>query len=150
MNLVFLLAACVNSLVDGFPFKSMSSLWSLNWPNRVWESWYLIIWLKTTVQSSAISFWTVTFSNWLEEVIWVVGKWCYGPRPQVSRQMSGVGLKWVRRYCLSWTCLSIVMLERTSPAKRFPPKTVYEKEFLSTQSLTFALTKNQSDYSMVL
>ena len=64
-------------------------------------------------------------------------------RPQVSRQMPPI-------HCHDWTCLSIVTLERTSPAKRFPPKTVNENKFLSTQSLTFILTKNQSDYSMIL
>ena len=64
-------------------------------------------------------------------------------RPQVSREMLPV-------HCHAWTCLSIITLECTSPAKRFPPKTVNEKGFLSTQSLTFVLTKNQSDYSMVL
>ena len=63
--------------------------------------------------------------------------------PQVSREMLPI-------HCLAWTCLSIVKLECTSPAKRFPPKTVNEKKFLSTQSLTFILTENQSGYSMVL
>ena len=38
----------------------------------------------------------------------------------------------------------------SSRAKRLPPKTVNEKKFLSTQSLTFVLTKNLSDYSMIL
>ena len=50
----------------------------------------------------------------------------------------------------AWTCLSIVTLECTSSAKRFLPKTVNEKKFLSTQSLTFILTKIQSDYNMGL
>ena len=50
----------------------------------------------------------------------------------------------------TWTCLSIVTLECTSPAKRFPPKTVNEKKFHPTQSLTFILAKKQSDYYMVL
>ena len=57
-------------------------------------------------------------------------------RPQVSRQMLPIHFH-------SWTCLSIVMLESTSCAKRFPPKTLNEKKFLSTQSLTFILTENQ-------
>ena len=46
-------------------------------------------------------------------------------------------------HCHAWTCLSIVTYECKSPAKRFPPKTVNEKKFLSTQSLPFVLTKNQ-------
>ena len=64
MNLALLLAAYANSL-DSFPYKYMSYLWSLIWSNCVWRSWYLIIWLEITVQSSAMNFWTVTFSNWI-------------------------------------------------------------------------------------
>ena len=45
----------------------------------------------------------------------------------------------------AWTCLSIVKLECTSPAKRFLPKTVNDQKFSSTQSLTFTFTKNQSE-----
>ena len=37
-------------------------------------------------------------------------------RPQVSREMLPI-------HCHAWTCLSIIMLECTSPAKWFPPKT---------------------------
>ena len=47
-------------------------------------------------------------------------------RPQVSREMLPI-------HCHAWTCLSIVAFECTSPAKRFPPKTVNENKFLSTQ-----------------
>ena len=64
-------------------------------------------------------------------------------RPQMSREM-------LPAHYHAWTCLFIVTLECTSPAKIFPTKTVNEQKFLSTQSLTFILTKNQSDYSMVL
>ena len=64
-------------------------------------------------------------------------------RPQVSREMLPI-------HCHARTCLFNATLECTSPAKRFPPKTVNEKKFLSTKSLTFILTKNQSDYRMVL
>ena len=64
-------------------------------------------------------------------------------RLQVNRKILPI-------YFHVWICLSIVTLECTSPAKRFPPKTINEKKFLSTQSLTFILTENQSDYSMVL
>ena len=64
-------------------------------------------------------------------------------RPEVCREMLHI-------HSHAWTCLSIVTLECTSPTKRFPPKTVNEKTSLSTQSLTFILTKNQSDDSMVL
>ena len=49
-------------------------------------------------------------------------------RPQVSREMLPV-------HCHAWTCLSIATLECTSPAKRFPSKTVDEKKFLSTQQI---------------
>ena len=42
------------------------------------------------------------------------------------------------------------MLECTSPAKRFPPKTVNEKEFLSTQSLTFVLTRTNEHYNKIV
>ena len=71
MNLIFLLAARVNSLVDSFPIKYMPCWWSLIWLNCVWGSWYLIIWLKIPVQCSAMGFWTVTFSNWrLEAIVW--------------------------------------------------------------------------------
>ena len=62
MNLVFSLAACANSLVVSFPFKYMSCLWFLN---HVWGSLYLTMWLEITAQSFAMSFWTVTFLNWL-------------------------------------------------------------------------------------
>ena len=37
--------------------------------NHVWGSWFLIIWLKITAQSSGVEFWTVTFANWFYEVI---------------------------------------------------------------------------------
>ena len=47
-------------------------------------------------------------------------------RPQVSRQMLSI-------HCHDWTCLFIAILECTWPAKRFPPKTVNEKKFFSTQ-----------------
>ena len=57
-------------------------------------------------------------------------------RPEVSREM-------LRIHCHAWTCLSIVMLECSSSAKRFLSKTVNEKKFLSSQSLTFILTDNQ-------
>ena len=78
--------------------------------------------------------------------------------PQVSKQMT-VGPADPARIQLqassekadaSSTCFSIVTLECTSPAKRFPPKTVNEQKFLSPQSLTFILTKNQSSYRIVL
>ena len=64
MNLLFLLDVCANSLVDSSTCKYMSCLWSLIWSNRVWGSWYLIIWLDITVQSFPMDFWTVTFSSW--------------------------------------------------------------------------------------
>ena len=41
----------------------------------------------------------------------------------------------LRVYCNAWTCLSIVTLQCTSLAKRFLPKTVGEKYFLSTQQI---------------
>ena len=44
-------------------------------------------------------------------------------RPQVSKKMPRVGLKWVGRCYLLLTCLSSATLECTSPAKRFPLKT---------------------------
>ena len=47
MNLVFLLAACTNSLADSSPNNYMSCLGSLIWLNRIWGSWYLIIWLDS-------------------------------------------------------------------------------------------------------
>ena len=65
MSLEFLLPACAKSLVDSSPYKYMSCLWSLIWMNRVWGSWYLIIWLKINAHSSTMDFWAVTFSNWL-------------------------------------------------------------------------------------
>ena len=39
----------------------MSCLWSPILSNRVWGSWYLIIWLEISVQSSTIDFWTGFF-----------------------------------------------------------------------------------------
>ena len=48
-----------------------------------------------------------------------------------------------------WTCPSVTTFECTSPAEIFATKTVNEKKFLSTQSLTFILTENQSNYNMV-
>ena len=78
INLVFLLATCANSLVDSFPYKYMLFLWSLIWSNRVWGSWYVIIWLEITVHCSAMDFRRVAFSNWLEEVIvWNLRKWLF-------------------------------------------------------------------------
>ena len=62
-----------------------------------------------------------------------------GSSPQVGREMLPI-------HCQALTCLSIVTLECTSPAK----KAVNEKKFLFTQPLTFILTINQLDYSMVL
>ena len=64
-GLVFSLANCAKNLVDSFRYKCMSCLLSPIWLNCVWGSWYLINWLEKTVQSSAMGFWTVTFSNWL-------------------------------------------------------------------------------------
>ena len=58
-------------------------------------------------------------------------------RPQVSREMLPI-------HCHVGACLSIVTLECTYPAKRFPPKTINEKKFPSAQSLTLILTENQS------
>ena len=87
----------------------------------------------------------------------VVGKWRFlATRPQVSRQIPRVDFKWVGRYLLSTVTLghpypfSRLSIQCTSPAKRSPPKTVNEKKFLSTQSLTFISAWKQSDYSMVL
>ena len=59
-------------------------------------------------------------------------------RPQVNREVLPI-------HCQAWACPSIVTLECTSPAKRFPPKIVNEKKFLSTQSLTFVLTKPRTN-----
>ena len=56
MNLVFLLASCANSLVERFPCKFMSWLWSLIGSNFVCGN-------EITVQSSAMVFWTVTFQT---------------------------------------------------------------------------------------
>ena len=63
-----LLAACTNSSVSSFPYKYMSCLPSLIWSNRVWISWYLIIWSEITVQSSTMDFWIVIFPNWFVTV----------------------------------------------------------------------------------
>ena len=49
-------------------------------------------------------------------------------RTQVSREMLPV-------HCHAWKFLSIVTLECTSPAERFPPKIVNEKKFLSIQQI---------------
>ena len=62
---------------------------------------------------------------------------------QVSREKLPI-------HCHAWTCIPIITLECTSPAKRILPKNFNEKKFFSTQSLNFILAKNQSDYSMVL
>ena len=43
----------------------------------------------------------------------VVGKCCFCPRPQVSRQMLGVGLKWI-----GWWWLSIVTIGYAYPLSR--------------------------------
>ena len=71
MNIVFLLPASANSLVDSFSFKYMSCLLSLIRLNRIWGSWYLIIWLEITVQSSELGFWTVFFQTDFK-------KWLFG------------------------------------------------------------------------
>ena len=65
MNLVFLLAVCAYGLVDTFPYKNMSCLWSLIWLNRVRGSWCLITWLEKIVRRSALCFWTLISSNWM-------------------------------------------------------------------------------------
>ena len=57
MPLVFLLSVYAN--------HRMSCLSLLIWSNRVGANRYLTIWLETTVQSSAMDFWTTPFSNWL-------------------------------------------------------------------------------------
>ena len=83
MNLVFLLAACANRLVDSVSYKYISCLWWLIWSKHVWGNWYLIIWLEITVQSSdsyffkltwgsyclELYFWTVNFKNYPKSVI---------------------------------------------------------------------------------
>ena len=80
-DLVFLLDACANSLVDSFPYKCMSCLWSLIWSNRVWGSWYLITWFcngllgsyffKLTLGNDCLQlcFWTIAFKNHPDSVI---------------------------------------------------------------------------------
>ena len=69
-------------------------------------------------------------------VIRVVGKHRYRLRPQMSRQMPRIDLKWVGRCCLSFVKLGHAYpLSRLSVhhlLNRFPPKTVNEKKFLST------------------
>ena len=106
------------------------------------------------ISSTIIRNWNILVSKDGGVTTTVVGNQEYCPRPQVSRQMLRVGFKWCMAilpiHCHPWTCLSIVTLACTSPTKWIPWKTANEKKFLSTQSLTFVLTKNQSDYSMVL
>ena len=70
----------------------------------------------------------------------IVGKWSYGARPQVSRQMPRVGLKWVGRCCLSWTHLSSATLECTSPVKRFPVRTANLNNTSATKTRTIKYT----------
>ena len=65
----------------------------------------------------------------------------YKPRSQVSRQMPRVDHKWVRRCCLSWTCLFNATLECTSPAKRFPLKTANLKSTSTTKTRTNKYTR---------
>ena len=60
---------------------------------------------------------------------------------QVSREMLPI-------HCHGCSCLSNAMVEYTSPVKRFPPKTANEKKLLSTESLTFTLTKIEPDYRL--
>ena len=54
MDFVFSLIVCANGLVDSFPYKYMSCLWSLTWSKRVLGNWYLITWLEITVRNSAM------------------------------------------------------------------------------------------------
>ena len=64
MDLVFLLADYTNSLLDDcFPYKYMLCLCSQIWLNRMWGSWYLIIWLEIMVQRIPMDFWTVTLGS---------------------------------------------------------------------------------------
>ena len=74
VNLVFLLAVCVNSVEHSFTYKYMPYLWSLIWLSHVFGSWYLIIWLGITAQNPAVNIWTVAFSNWLIFWNFVSGK----------------------------------------------------------------------------
>ena len=71
----------------------------------------------------------------------VVGNPRYGCRPQMGRQMSRVGLKWVGTCCLSWTCLPNVTLECTSLAKRFPLKTANLNNTSTTKTRTNKYTR---------
>ena len=65
MTLVFLLAASSNSLVDSFLYKYMSCLSLLLIESRMGK----LILNHLIGNNYPEFFWTVTFSNWLEEVI---------------------------------------------------------------------------------
>ena len=62
-------------------------------------------------------------------------------RSQVSKEMLPIR-------CHGCSGLSNAMVECTSPVKRFPPKIANEKKLLSTESLTFILTKIEPDYRL--
>ena len=87
----------------------------------------------------------------------ILRKHGYDPRPQVSRQMPRVGLKWVGRCCLSIVTLghayplsrlSVHHLLRNSRRKLSRKRNSFLPNhwplfYLPTQSLTFILTENQ-------
>ena len=87
----------------------------------------------------------------------ILRKHGYDPRPQVSRQMPRVGLKWVGRCCLSIVTLghayplsrlSVHHLLRDSRRKLSMKRNSFLTNhwslfYLPTQSLTFILTENQ-------
>ena len=78
-NLVFLIAACTNSLVDNFPYNYMSCFWSLIWlilnslirnncsefRSRLLDSYFF----KLTLRSNCLKlyFWTVAFKTTLTQ-----------------------------------------------------------------------------------
>ena len=68
MNLVFLSAANAIKLVGSVRLVDSLHVYVMFITNFIkphMGSWYLIIFLEITVQSSAMDVWTVTFRNWL-------------------------------------------------------------------------------------
>ena len=66
----------------------------------------------------------------LKDELLVVGKHRYRHRPQVSRQMPRVGLKWMGRCSLSWKCLSNAHLSVHHLPSDSPRKLSMKRNFL--------------------
>ena len=127
----------------------MSCLWSLIWSNRVWGSWYLIIWMEITVQSSAMNFVCGTlcldsrFQTNAESVILVIlQKYQSLSNQSFKYNLSIWPPSWFFQKCIIWregeTLLFVtfnIIISHT-----FPEKIIYENSSCRSENIKISLS----------